>query len=58
MKVAVCPMLTVWLAGGPVIDGGVFTVTVTGILVLVDTKLVIRTSNVVPLSEAVAARVV
>jgi hypothetical protein len=60
-NVAVCPAVTVWLAGCVVIVGDTgagFTVSVAAELVTVPAVLVTTTENVDPLSEVVVAGVV
>ena len=58
MNVAVCPAVTVWLAGGVVIVGAVFTVSVAATLVTVPVVLLTTTRNLEPLSAAVVTGVV
>jgi hypothetical protein len=58
LKVAVCPAVTVWFAGGVVIVGGVLTVNVAGVLVTVPPALVTVTVKIEPLSPLTAAGVV
>jgi hypothetical protein len=58
VNVAVCPAVTVWLAGAVVIVGTVFTVNVAALLVTVPAVFVTTASNVEPLSAVVAAGVV
>jgi hypothetical protein len=57
-NVAVCPAVTVWLAGCVVIEGGTLTVRVAALLVTLPTELVTTTLNCAPLSVAVVAGVV
>jgi len=57
-KVAVCPAVTVWLAGCVVIAGGTLTVRVAALLVTLPTELLTTTLNCAPLSAAVVAGVV
>jgi hypothetical protein len=59
--VAVCPAVTVWLAGGEVIDGATaaaFTVNVALLLVALPAELVTTTEKLDPLSVVVVAGVV
>jgi hypothetical protein len=61
LKVAVCPTVTVWLAGCAVIVGvtaAAFTVSVAAALVTVPALLLTTTANCAPLSEFVVAAVV
>jgi hypothetical protein len=61
VNVAVCPAVTVWLAGGVVIVGATgagFTVSVAVALVTVPAVLLTTTANVDPLSDVVVAGVV
>jgi hypothetical protein len=58
VKVAVCPAVTVWLAGCVVIAGGRFTVSAAALLFALPTLLVTVTLNEAPLSEATVAGVV
>jgi len=61
LKVAVCPAVTVWLAGGDVIDGATaaaFTVRVALLLVALPAEFVTTTENRDPLSAVVVAGVV
>jgi hypothetical protein len=60
-KVAVCPAVTVWLAGCVVIEGATgatVTVRVAALLVMLPTLLVTVTVNVEPLSPVTVAGVV
>src|SRR5260370_3987731 len=60
-KLAVCPAVTVWFAGGVVIVGATgagFTVSVSALLVAVPAGFVTTTRNVDPLSAFVIAVVV
>ena len=60
MNVAVCPAVTVWLAGCVVMDGATgpaLTVSVAGLLVTLPVALLTITENCVPLSELVVAGV-
>jgi hypothetical protein len=57
LNVAVCPTLTVLLAGCAVMDGGTFTVKVAAILVTLETLFVTVTVNFAALSEAIVAGV-
>jgi hypothetical protein len=60
-NVAVCPAVTVWLAGCVVIEGATgagFTVRVAALLVALPTELVTTTVNCALLSEVVSAGVV
>jgi hypothetical protein len=61
VKLAVCPAVTVWLAGGVVIVGttaAALTVSVAAALVTVPAVLLTTTANVAPLSTVVVAGVV
>ena len=58
LKDAVCPAVTVWLAGGVVIVGAVVTVKVAGALVTVPAALVTVTVKREPLSPMTVAGVV
>jgi hypothetical protein len=61
LKVAVCPAVTVWLAGCDVIDGATaaaFTVKVALLLVALPAELVTTTEKVDPLSAVVVAGIV
>jgi hypothetical protein len=61
LNVAVCPAVTVWLAGCAVIDGATaaaFTVKVALLLVALPAELVTTTEKVDPLSAVVVAGVV
>jgi hypothetical protein len=61
LNVAVCPDVTVWLAGCEVIDGATaaaFTVRVAVLLVALPAEFVTTTENIDPLSAVVAAGVV
>jgi hypothetical protein len=61
VNVAVCPAVTVWLAGCVVIAGATepaFTVSVAVLLVTLPTVLLATTVNCAPLSELVVAGVV
>jgi hypothetical protein len=61
VNVAVCPAVTVWLAGWVVIDGATtaaFTVNVALLLVALPFALLTTTSKVEPLSAVVVAGVV
>jgi hypothetical protein len=61
VKLAVCPAVTVWFAGGVVIVGAtadVFTVSVAAALVTVPTVLLTTARYVDPLSDVVVAVVV
>jgi hypothetical protein len=61
VNVAVCPAVTVWLAGGVVMVGATgagFTVSVAAALVTVPAVLLTATENVDPLSVAAVAGVV
>jgi hypothetical protein len=58
LKVAVLPTFTVWLAGGVVIVGGVFTVKVAGPPVAAPAELVTVTVKRDPLSLLTVAGVV
>ena len=61
MNVAVCPAVTVWFAGGVVIEGATgaaFTVRVATLLVTLPAVLLTTTVNCAPLSEFVVAGVV
>jgi hypothetical protein len=61
LNVAVCPAVTVWLAGCVVIDGAVvaeFTVRVALLLVTLPPALLTTTEKVDPLSAVVVAGVV
>jgi hypothetical protein len=55
---AVCPAVTVWLAGCVVISGATFTVSDTTLLVTLPAVLLTTTVNCAPLSELVVAPVV
>ena len=57
-NVAVCPEVTVRLAGCVVIAGGLSTVSVAALLVTLDTGLVTITRKAAPLSVLVVAGVV
>ena len=60
-KVAVCPAVTVWLAGWLVIEGATgagFTVRIAALLVTLPTELVTTTVNCALLSAVVSAGVV
>src|SRR5260221_551025 len=61
VNVAVCPAVTVWLAGCVVIDGATaaaLTVSVAALLVTLPAELLTTTVNCAPLSELVVAGVV
>lgn len=61
LKLAVCPAVTVWLAGCDVIDGATaaaFTVKVAVLLVALPAELVTTTEKLDPLSPVVVAGVV
>jgi hypothetical protein len=61
VNVAVCPAVTVWLAGWVVIDGATaaaFTVKVALLLVALPAELLTTTEKVDPLSAVVVAGVV
>src|SRR5256886_7397992 len=61
LNVAVCPTVTVWLAGCVVIDGATaaaFTVSVAALLVTLPAESLTTTTNLAPLSEEVVAGVV
>ena len=61
LKVAVCPAVTVWVAGCVVMDGATaaaFTVKIALPLVALPAELVITTEKVDPLSAVVVAGVV
>jgi hypothetical protein len=61
VNVAVCPAVTVWLAGWVVIVGATaaaVTVSVAAVLVMVPALLLTTTANCAPLSEIVVAAVV
>jgi hypothetical protein len=58
LKVAVCPTITVWLAGGVVMVGGVFTVSVAWPLVADPATLVTVTVKREPVSPLTVAGVV
>jgi hypothetical protein len=61
VKLAVCPVVTVWFAGCVVIVGAtaaVFTVSVATALVTVPAVLLTTTANVDPLSATVVTGVV
>jgi hypothetical protein len=61
VKLAVCPAVTVWFAGGVVIVGATaaaLTVSVAAALVTVPAVLLTTTANVDPLSEVVVTGVV
>ena len=61
LKLAVCPAVTVWLAGCEVIDGATaagFTVKVALLLVALPAELVTTTEKLDPLSVVVVAGVV
>ena len=60
-NVAVCPAVTVWLAGCVVIEGATgaaLTVSVAALLVTLPAELLTTTVNCAPLSEVVSAGVV
>ena len=61
-KVAVCPAVTVWLAGCVLIDGataaGALTVSMALLLVMLPAELVTTTEKVEPLSVVAVAAVV
>jgi hypothetical protein len=58
LKLAVCPAVTVWFAGWPVIVGVEMTVRVAGPLVAVPAELVAVTVKIEPLSPLTVAGVV
>jgi hypothetical protein len=61
VNVAVCPAVTVWLAGCVVMDGATtvaLTVSVAALLVTLAAELLTVTVNSAPLSELVVAGVV
>ena len=61
LKEAVCPAVTVWLAGWAVIEGATaaaFTVRVAALLVTLPALLLTSTVNCAPLSELVVVGVV
>ena len=61
LKEAVCPAVTVWLAGWVVIEGATgaaFTVRLAALLVTLPAVLLTTTVNSAPLSELVVAGVV
>jgi hypothetical protein len=58
LKVAACPVVTVWFAGGVVITGAAVTVKVAGALVAVPAVLVTVTVKREPLSPITVAGVV
>ena len=57
-NVAVCPAVTVWLAGWAVMEGGTLTVREAALLVTEPAVLLIVTVNCVALSVLVVAGVV
>lgn len=61
LNVAVCPAVTVWLAGCDVIDGATvaaFTVTLALLLVALPAEFVTTTEKLDPLSDVVVGGVV
>jgi hypothetical protein len=61
LKEAVCPAVTLWLAGCVVIEGApapAFTESVAALLAILPTELLTSTMNRAPLSEVAVAGVV
>jgi hypothetical protein len=58
VKVAICPAVTVWLAGCVVIVGGTKTDNVAAALATLPIELLTTTENCSPSSEALAVGVV